>query len=210
MEFTDRDAQILLWINGHGFATGCQVANWLGIRYQTAHRRLKILTEAGYLKSARVGHNRQTLRLTKAGVTQCGDDLPPLRAVRFGSFIHDLRLIDLATNLARATGGHFTTERRLRQERGLKRIGIYGHIPDGLLKLDDKPPIAIELELSTKGWQRLQNILQAYAADFNIGEVWYFAGNRALRRRLERAAEGYAFVRVFLADSYIFGNVASR
>ncbi|MGI9509619.1 MAG: hypothetical protein ACR2QJ_09775 [Geminicoccaceae bacterium] len=201
MEFTDRDARILLWINGHGFATGCQVANWLGIRYQTAHRRLKILTDAGCLRSARAGHNRQTLRLTKAGVTQCGDNLPPLRAIRFGSFVHDLRLIDLATNLARETGGHFTTERRLRQKCGLKRIGISGHVPDGLLKLDDKPSIAIELELSTKGWQRLQNILQAYAAEFDLGEVWYFAGNDALRRRMERAAVGYAFGRVHLLGS---------
>ena len=196
MEFTDRDAQVLRWINGHGFATGSQVANWLGVRYQTAHRRLKILTEGGYLKSARVGHNRQTLRLTKAGVTRCGDDLPPLRAIRFGSFSHDLQLIDLATWLTSETGGEFTPERRIRQQRALKGVGIHGHVPDGLLKLDGQQPIAIELELSTKGWQRLQTILQSYAADFDIGEVWYFAGNDALRKRLKRAAEGYAFVKV--------------
>ncbi|MDH3665085.1 MAG: hypothetical protein OEU92_34570 [Alphaproteobacteria bacterium] len=197
MIFSPRDAQILRWINGHGFATGRQVADWLGVRYQSIHPRLKFLTDAGYLRSQRVGHNLLALRLTKAGVTRCGDDLPPLRAIRFGSFFHDLQLIDLATKLTKQTGGQFTTERRLRQERGFKGVGLPTHIPDGLLKLDGKPPIAIELELSTKGWQRLQNILQAYAADFSLGEVWYFAGNDALRRRLESAAEGYAFVRVF-------------
>ena len=73
-----------------------------------------------------------------------------------------------------------------------------GTSPMVLLKLDANPTIAIELELSTKGWRRLQNILQTYAADFDIGEVWYFAGTEALRRRLERAAEGYAFVQVGL------------
>ena len=202
MEFTDRDAHILRWINGHGFATVQQTADWLGNRYQNNHRRLKRLVDAGYLRSQRVGHSRHVFYLTKAGVIQCGDDLPPFRAIRFGSFVHDLRLIDLATKLNRETGGQFTPEHRLRQERGLKTIGAYGHIPDGLLKLDGKPPIAIELELSTKGWQRLQNILLAYAADFDLREVWYFAGNDALRRRLERAAVGFAFVRIFLADSY--------
>ena len=130
-------------------------------------------------------------------MNRCGDDLPPLRAVRFGSFQHDLQLIDLATRLTSETGDEFTTERRLRQQRALKGVGIQGHVPDGLLKLDGQQPIAIELELSTKGWRRLQSILQTYAADFDIGEVWYFAGNAALRKRLERGAEGYAFVRVF-------------
>ncbi len=196
MIFTPRDAEILRWINGHGFATARQVADWLDVRHQTAHRRLKLLTDSGYLRSDRVGHNLLALRLTKAGVTQCGDDLPSLKTIRFGSFHHDLQLIDLATELTRNTGGNFTTERRLRQERGMIGIGIHGHVPDGLLKLDGKPPIAIELELSTKGWHRLQSILSAYAADFDIGEVWYFAGNEALRRRLERAAEGCAIVRV--------------
>jgi len=78
----------------------------------------------------------------------------------------------------------------------LKGVSLHTHIHNGLLKLDGKPPIAIELELSTKGWQRLENILQAYAADFDFGEVWYFASNDALRRRLERADGGCIFVRM--------------
>ena len=196
MIFTPRDAEILRWINGHGFATGRQVADWLGIRYQSIHPRLRFLTEAGYLTANRVGHNLLALRLTSAGVIRCGDDLSPLKTIRFGSFQHDLQLTDLATRLTRETGGHWATERRLRQQRALKGVGIHGHVSDGLLKLDGQQPIAIELELSTKGWHRLQSILQAYAADFDIGEVWYFAGNETLRRRLERAADGYAFVRV--------------
>ena len=55
MIFTPRDAEILRWINGHGFATGRQVAEWLGIRYQSIHPRLRFMTKAGYLRSERVG-----------------------------------------------------------------------------------------------------------------------------------------------------------
>ena len=102
------DASILRWINGHGFATVQQTADWLGNRYQNSHRRLKHLVDVGYLKSQRVGHSRHAFSLTKAGVTRCGDDLPPLRAIRFGSFQHDLQLIDLATQLTKQTGGQFT------------------------------------------------------------------------------------------------------
>lgn len=203
MIFTPRDAEILRWINSHGFATGRQVAELLGIRYESIHPRLKFLTDAGYLMANRVGHNLLALRLTNAGVIRCGDDLPPLRTIRFGSFQHDLQLINLAIQLTKQTSGEFTAERRLRQQRALKGVGIHGQIPDGLLQLDGQKPIAIELELSTKGWRRLQSILQTYAADFDLGEVWYFAGNEALRRRLERAAEGYAFVRVSLLGATV-------
>lgn len=50
----------------------------------------------------------------------------------------------------------------LRQMRGLQGAGLHGHIPDGFL----------EFKISAKGWRRLWEILQSYAADFDIGKVW--------------------------------------
>ena len=149
MDFTRRDAHILRWINGHGFVTVRQAATWLDISYQNTHRRLKLLKDAGYLSTDRVDRSRYVFRVTRSGIVAGGDDLPPLKTIRFGSFYHDLRLVDLATKLACKTGGDFITERRLRQERSMDGIGIHGHVPDGLLKLNGQKPIAIELELST-------------------------------------------------------------
>lgn len=113
-----------------------------------------------------------------------------------GSYHHDLQLVDLATILEKEAGGRFVTERRIRQDRGLAGVGVHGHVPDGQLELDGKKPIAIELELSTKGWRRLQRIVSDYAADLDLGEVWYFAGSEALLRRLKRASDGYPFIKV--------------
>lgn len=200
MDFTPRDARLLRWINGHGFVTVQQAATWLGIRYQTCHRRLKRLVDGGYLTNTRVGHSRYTYRLTKAGVTRSGDDLPPLKFVAMGSYNHDLQLIDLAMMLERRTGGRFMTERHIRQDRSLAGVGVHGHVPDGLLELDGQRPAAIELELSTKGWRRLKSIMSNYAADLDIGEVWYFAGSGPLCRRLKRAADGYSFIKIFTWD----------
>lgn len=196
MDFTPRDARLLPWINGHGFVTAQQAATWLKIRYQTCHRRLKRLVDGGYLTTTRVGHSRYAFRLTKAGVIKCADDLPPLRIIGMGSYEHDQQLVELAMMLEEQTGGRFVTERRIRQERGLAGIGVRGHVPDGLLELHGQKPTAVELELSTKGWRRLKGIMSDYAADLDIGEVWYFAGSDALKRRLHRAADGYGFIKV--------------
>lgn len=204
MDFTPRDARLLRWINGHGFVTVQQAATWLEISYQTCHRRLKRLVDGGYLTTTRVGHSRYAFRLVKAGVIKSSDDLPPLKTIAIGSYEHDLQIVDLAMTLEEQTGGRFITERRIRQERGLVGIGAHGHVPDGLLKLHDQRPIAVELELSTKGWRRLKGIMADYAADLDIGEVWYFAGSDALYRRLRRVADGYNFVRVHsLSDSML-------
>ena len=196
MDFTPRDARLLRWINGHGFVTVQQAATWLNIRYQTCHRRLKLLVDGGFLTTTRVGHSRYTYRLTKAGVLASGDDLPPLKVIAMGTYCHDLRLVDLAAFLEKETGGRFVTERRIRQDRGLHGLGTLGHVADGLLEVEGKKPIAVELELSTKGWRRLDGIMSDYAASLEIGEVWYFAGSDALHRRLQRAADGYNFIRI--------------
>lgn len=118
-----------------------------------------------------------------------------------GSYEHDLQLVDLAMTLEKQTGGQFVTERRIRQERGLAGIGVHGHVSDGLLELDGHKPTAIELELSTKGWRRLKSIMSDYAADLDIGGVWYFAGSDAIARRLQRAAEGHPFIKVRVWNS---------
>jgi len=200
MDFTPRDARLLRWINGHGFVTVQQAATWLDIRYQTCHRRLKRLVDGGYLTTTRVGHSRYAFRLVKAGVIMCGDDLPPLKIIAMGSYHHDLQLVDLAMLVEKQTGGHFVTERRIRHDRCLSGVGVHGHVPDGLLEFDDRKPIAIELELSTKGWRRLGSIVADYAANLDIGEVWYFAGSGRLCQRLKRAADGYSFIKIFAWD----------
>ncbi len=44
MKFTERDAHMICWINGHGFVTIRQIARWMGSSYQAARRRAQRLT----------------------------------------------------------------------------------------------------------------------------------------------------------------------
>ena len=196
MKFTERDANMIRWINGHGFATIRQIARWMGSSYQAAQRRTQILAEADFLEHQWPFRGERVYLPTKRAVARSGDELPPLNRIAHGSYVHDLELIDLALWLAVDTGGAFTPERRIRHERGLTGVGISGHIADGLLELGDDKPIAIELELSTKAKRRLAKIIRGYLSDLSVREVWYFAGSSAVRGSLERAAGDHAFVKI--------------
>ncbi len=196
MKFTERDAHMIRWINGHGFATIRQIARWMGSSHQAAQRRTQILAEADFLEHQWPFRGERVYVPTKSAVNRSGDALPPLNRIPHGSYVHDLKLIDLALWLAADTGGAFTPERRIRHERGLIGVGISGHIADGLLELGDDKPIAIELELSTKAKRRLAKIIRSYLSDLSVGEVWYFAGTGAVRGGLERAAGDHAFIKI--------------
>ena len=40
MRLTERDLELLRWINGHGFVTARQAADWMGTCLQAGHRRM--------------------------------------------------------------------------------------------------------------------------------------------------------------------------
>jgi len=51
---------------------------------------------------------------------------------------------------------------------GFTKLGERYHIPDGWMHLDDLGgPVAIKLKLSTKGTERLEQILQVHVLDFD-------------------------------------------
>ena len=98
-------------------------------------------------------------------------------------------MVDLAHDLITKTKGQFTPERRLREQRAIKGVGAEGHVPDGLLKVKSKKPIAIELELTLKGRERLEGIVEGYL-DRDLSAVWYFVTSDQIRRRLTSIIDG--------------------
>lgn len=75
MRFTERDGRLLHWITGHGFVTLRQVARWLGMNYQTAQRRVRLLFDHGYLDRQWLVHGDRAHWLTSAGRATCGNSL---------------------------------------------------------------------------------------------------------------------------------------
>ena len=68
-------------------------------------------------------------------------------------------------------------------ERGVKRE----HTPDAVVTLENERRVAVEVELSTKAYSRLDGILQELAGS-DYSTVWYFCQGRA-KKVIEKALE---------------------
>lgn len=197
MIFQERDVEILRWINGFGFASAEQIRGFMQVNDSTAYARIGKLVKHGYLERQRILHGQARVhKVTKKGVIASGDALVPLAYVTMGTFRHDFMLVDLALMLERQTGGRFTPDRRIRHNEGLSGVGQLGHVPDGYLHIGEDKPIAIELELSIKSRQRIQNIVNGYGGNLDVKEVWYYTDQEDVARAIGKAADGYSFIRV--------------
>ena len=197
MQLMERDQHLFRWINGHGFVTVKQASAWMGTNYQAGQRRMQKLAEAGFLTRKRVLHGDKRIHwVTKKALAACGDNLAPPQTIGLGSYRHDLVLVDVAQAVVDQNGGDFVPERRLRQQEGFKGVGVVGHLPDGLLRRPGQRPVAVELEMSTKGRHRLQRIISGYAGNMGLDQVWYFVTANDVRHVVEQAAKDHDFIRV--------------
>jgi hypothetical protein len=187
VRLTERDLQMIRWINGHRVATAEQVANKFGLSTPTAKRRLYGLKSLDCLVYEKVFQDKPgVFRAAARGIAAAGDSLPAARIV-LGSYEHDLQLVDLAVTLEHRTGAQWQTDRQIRHEKGLKGVGTPGHSPDGVLVFPGGARIAVELELSPKGAGKIEKIFMEYAGS-QYQEVWYFVNCDYLAARIRSAA----------------------
>lgn len=197
MIFQERDAQILRWVNGFGFASADQIRQFMKVGNTVAYVRIKKLVDSGYLARERILHGQARIhKVTKKGVLASGDAVLPLNYVNLGTFRHDFKLVDLGLALEAQTGRQFQPDRRIRHDEGLSGVGQLGHIPDGYLHIGEDKPIAIELELSVKSRVRIQSIINDYGGNLGIKEVWYYTDQKNVARAIEKAAHGFSFIKI--------------
>jgi hypothetical protein len=158
---------------------------------------MRKLVDAGYLARKRLLHGDKRVHwVTRQALQASGDHLAPPQTIGLGSYRHDLVLVDVAQAVVDKTGGNFVPERRLRQEAGFKGVGVSGHLPDGLLRRPGEKPVAVELEMSPKGRQRLKRIISGYAANMGLDQVWYFVTGQDVRHVVEQAVASHDFIKV--------------
>ena len=197
MIFQKRDAKVLQWVNGFGFASADQIKEFMGVGSTAAYVRIKKLVEGGYLTRERILHGQARIhKVTKKGVLASGDAVLPLSYVNLGTFRHDFMLVDLGLMLEKETGGSFMPDRRIRHNEGLSGVGQLGHVADGYLHIGEENPIAVELELSVKSRARIQSIIDGYGGNLAVKEVWYYTDNKEVARAIEKSAKGFSFIKV--------------
>lgn len=203
MMLTDRDREIMRFINQFGFCEIVQIEKWFGLRKPRSYKVMQRLVKAGLVLHERILHGKHgVFRLSREGARYT--DLPPVDKVYLGNYYHQLMVIEVYMQLARRhPEAAWISERRLISDKFKKykmESGQRGHLPDGALLFPDNKQIAIEVELTLKGSWRLDKIISHYICDFDFQGVWYFCEPRIMKK-VEKAAERYQkYIKVFSLD----------
>jgi hypothetical protein len=210
---TERDLDVLEFLTRYGAATAEQVRReFFGDSIKAAYRRLKSLEERGMIKGERVFYKMPGVyRVTEPGARLAQVDLPPPRR-DLARLHHVLEVVELSWALRSGELHHgeprlgegvedWITEREIRRDKlierrekesgRMKKGGLMGRTPDGLMILEDGSEIAVELELTPKRGASYRKIFSDYERQLGEGELdgvrFYFASQKALKRASELA-----------------------
>ncbi len=208
MQITERDRIVLEFAAEHRLVGAAHVGVLLGVRTQTAAARLNALTTTGMLESDHRLHGEPSwYRIRPPGLRMVASSLPAPRRADLDTHRHDVGVAWLWLAAGRGAFGaldQVVSERRMRSHDGtpegrerpfgvrLGGLGPHGrdrlHYPDLLLETATGHRVALELELTSKGRTRREEILGAYAADGRVEAVMYLVDKPAVGRAISRSA----------------------
>jgi predicted transcriptional regulator len=201
MQLTARDLDILRFINDFGFCEMPHINQRFGLKHPRNYQIMGRLIHSELVKCDAIFYRRHRMfRLTGKGAKYT--DLPALHRVALGNFKHNLSLIEVYLKLrALYSEATWISERALKHDKYFKGVGQHGHVSDGILLLNDRQ-VAIEVELTSKGKNRWEKILNAYSAELSINEVWYYA-TQAVSQSLCALASKMPFIKVFDLNEFL-------
>jgi hypothetical protein len=206
----EQDLELLWFLAEHRMALPDHAAALLGTTVETAKARLARLVSAGHVEKAPLFRSQPAMYLiAPAGLRVLGSRLPAPK-IDVHTYEHDAGVAWLWIAARRGTFGpvrEIVGERRMRSHDGARDVGSHPpseplavklggvgprgrqslHYPDLLLRTPDGWRIALELELSGKGRDRLEKILAGYASDPRIDGVVYLVASAAVARSVEAA-----------------------
>ncbi len=166
-----RDQKILEFINRVGKCTIEQLAKYIGVSNVRAYQIINRIKKEDLIKHERIFHNKLgIIYCTSKGAKFTGID--KIRDINISSLNHDLISNDiLIEHLLTSTITEFVTERELRQNKEID------HYPDLILTDINNGKIAIEIELTRKSLQRIENIKKYYLTELSIDKVIYYVND---------------------------------
>lgn len=202
IRITERDLEILNFINDFGFCEMPQLEKRFNLRKPKNYMLINRLIKIGLVKHERLFYGRHGIyRLTRKGARNT--PLPPLNRVVLGNYIHDIKLMEIYLKLRELyPEAQWISERKLKQEKYTDGVGKKGHLPDGMLIFPDGKEVAIEVELTAKDRRRVERILKWYTGKFDIKEVWYYCSPSIVAYMQNKAAK-MAFVKVKRLDELL-------
>lgn len=196
MQLTKRDIEMIRFINEFGFCEMPQFMKRFGLKKTWMYEMMQRLIEAGFIKHQRILHGRPGVySVTRKGAKLT--DLPPIEQVTVGRYEHQNCVLNVYMKLREQyPEAHWISERRLMNDKFCDGLGKTGHVSDGILMFPDGKQIAIEVELSIKGKNRIEKILRGYGAQLSIKEVWYYC-TPPVASLLKRLSANMPFIKTY-------------
>lgn len=202
MQLTKRDKEILSFVNESGFCVMPQIQKQFKLKFPRNYQIMNRLIKGGYVSHNQIFKNKHGIYyLTSKGAKHT--TLPPLSTISLGGYKHQLLITDIRQKLcAQYPDAQWISERYLKQQKFFYGIGKKGHIADGMLIFPNKK-IAIEVELSLKGKQRLETIFNAYGSQLEIDEAWYFCAD-SLINPLTTLSKNKSFIKIYSIKEFSY------
>jgi hypothetical protein len=202
MQLTDRDVEIMRFINDFGFCEMPQIEVRFGIKPQRSYRVLGRLVKAGLVKHQPAFHRRYGVYYLSADGARY-TDLPRLDKIRLAQYEHHIAIIKVALKLRSLyPEAYWMSERQLKFDKFVNGVGRRGHMADGMLLFPDDKQVAIEVELSIKGKNRLKKILNEYRATFSINEIWYYCSANVIPS-MTAVSVKMPFIKIFNLENFL-------
>ncbi|MDR3491005.1 MAG: MarR family winged helix-turn-helix transcriptional regulator [Gammaproteobacteria bacterium] len=202
MQLTERDIEIIKFINEFGFCELDQLGKRFALKRSWMYEIMKKLVDAGLVHHKHILNSRHGIYLASRKGAEY-TDLPPIDRITVGQYEHNISIIKVYIKLRQLYPDAFwISERRLKQDKFYDGVGKVGHISDGILLFPDEKRVAIEVEMSVKGKHRIEKILRELGSDFSIKEVWYFCSKHVIKA-VTSSASGMQFVKVLSLEEFL-------
>lgn len=192
-----RDSEILRLLGDFGYCNITHIQKLFDLRKQRSYKVMQRLMKMGLVIHEHVLHRGHGVyRLSKDGSKYIA--VPYLKEISLCGYKHQLMVIDVYIKLkALHPEATWLSERILKLDKsGYRRARESSHIADGVLVFPEGKKIAVEVELTMKGKDRLKKILGYYITEFSIDEVWYYC-HTSIIKKMMKAAEGSLNIRFF-------------
>jgi DNA-binding PadR family transcriptional regulator len=196
MRVTERDIEMVRFINEFGFCDMSQIEKRFSISRPYGYEIMQRLVKQKFVKHERVFHGKPGIyTVTHKGAQYT--DLPPLDKLYVGQYDHQLSIVNVYLQLRQQyPDAEWISERQLKHDKFRDGVGKKGHVSDGILQWVCGKRVAIEVELTRKGKNRLEKILKSYIAQFAFQEVWYYCAPHVIPA-LMILTEKMPFIKVY-------------
>jgi hypothetical protein len=202
MKLTERDIDIICFINEFGFCEMVQIEKRFFLNKPRNYEIMRRLVGNGFVRHERIFFGRHGIYYVRPKGAKY-TNLPSLDRIYNGQYDHQISIIEVYLKLRKQyPDAHWISERKLKHDKFYDGVGKSGHVSDGLLIFPDDRQIAIEVEMSVKGKNRIEKIFKGYGKQFTIKEVWYYCLPSVIPV-LTAAATKMPFIKIFNLEDFL-------